>query len=128
LVPPPAVNHGYDTNSDINVYVHPDTMARFPGSIKKYFADSIRYPEDAKEKRIQGTVFLNVIIERDGSISNINILRTPDSILNQEAIRVVSTMPKWIPGKQNGKTVRVQKVMPIRFDLPTTSADSAIKK
>jgi protein TonB len=101
----------------MEVYTVVQVMPGFPGDIKKYLADSIRYPEDAKEKKVQGTVYINFIIEKNGSVSNIRILRSPDTILNAEAKRVISTMPNWTPGKQNGKPVRVQEMIPVHFKL-----------
>lgn len=105
----------------IRVYTKVDTMPKFRGDINKYFRDSIRYPKGAKEKKIQCTVFVSFIIERDGSISDVKILRSPNNSLSTEAIRVVSTMPKWTPGKQNRKVVRVQWMVPIHFTLPPAS-------
>jgi periplasmic protein TonB len=98
-------------------YMGVQVQPKFPGDILKYFADSIRYPVEAREKNIQGTVTLIVIIERDGSISNIKVLRAADVSLINEAKRVVSTMPKWVPGKENGTPVRVQRAIPVKFKL-----------
>jgi periplasmic protein TonB len=96
-----------------NVQMRP----QFPEDVKKYLADSIRYPEDAKKKKIEGTVYLSVIIEKNGSISNIIVLRSPDTSLDNEAKRVISTMPRWSPGKQNGVPVRVNYLIPVHFKL-----------
>ena len=116
------------TPDSIRVYTKVDTMPQFREDINKYIQDSIRYPQEAKEKKIQGTVYIGLIIEKDGSISNIKVLRSYYPILTNEAIRLVSTMPNWIPGKQKGKTVRVQYIIPIHFNLPATSAGSTMKK
>lgn len=121
--PPPPYDPGYITPlpDSMKTYIKVDTMPRFPGSIDKYFRDNIRYPQEAVEKKIQGTVFVSFIIEKDGSISNVKLLRSYYPVLTSEAIRLVSTMPKWIPGKQNGKAVRVQWIVPIHFKLPPAS-------
>lgn len=83
----------------------------------RFLAESIKYPQKARDSGIQGTVFLSFIINADGSITNISILRSPHESLSDEAIRVMKLMPKWKPGKQNGKPVRVQFNMPIKFTL-----------
>jgi len=89
---------------------------QFPGDIKKYLADSIRYPDDARKKNIQGFVILNFIVEKSGSVSTITVMRSPDTSLSIEAKRVVSTM-KWIPGKKNGVPVRVHELQSVIFRL-----------
>jgi TonB family protein len=110
------------------IYTVPQVFAKFPGNEMKYLADSIRYPEEAKEKKVGGIVYVSFVVEKDGSISNIKIIRSPDASLNNEAVRVISTMPKWIPGKEKGKTVRVYYTLPVRFSLPSVSSGSTMKK
>jgi len=90
---------------------------KFPGDLKKYYADNIKYPDSARKNNIQGTVYLTFIIEKDGSITHISILRSPNTMLSNEAIRVISTMPKWSPGMQDGKPVKVQFNLPVHFKL-----------
>jgi periplasmic protein TonB len=90
---------------------------QFPRDINKYFVDSVRYPDEARKKNIQGKVFVGFIVETNGSVSNIVVLRSPDISLSNEAKRLISAMPKWIPGKQNGKPVRVQETVPVSFKL-----------
>lgn len=95
-------------------------MPEFPnGNIADYLANQLRYPPEEAQSGIEGTVYASFIIEKDGSVSNVAVVRGisngPD--LNKEAIRVLSEMPKWIPGKQNGYPVRVQYLVPIRFKL-----------
>ncbi len=92
----------------------------FPGGEKafyKYLSDNIKYPESALKNKIQGTVWVKFIIEKDGSISNIKAIRKVNPDLDKEAVRVIKSMPKWKPGKQNGKPVRVSYQVPIRFSL-----------
>lgn len=90
---------------------------KFREDINKYFADSIKYPLEAMKKKIEGVVYLSSIIEKNGSISNIRVLRSPDTYLSNEAKRVISNMPKWTPGMRNGVPVRVQYIMPVHFKL-----------
>lgn len=72
-------------------------------------------PEFAVENDIQGTVSLSFIIEKDGSLSNIKVIKSPHKVLSDEAIRIVELMPNWKPGKQRGKAVRVRNQLPIIF-------------
>ena len=92
----------------------------FPGGEKafyKYLSNNIKYPETAMKNKIQGTVWVKFIIEKDGSISNVKVIRDANPDLNKEALRVIKSMPNWKPGKQNGKPVRVSYQVPIRFSL-----------
>jgi TonB family protein len=106
----------------IKVYTVAQVKPKFPGDINKYIADNIQYPDSARQKNIKGVVYVSFIVERNGFVSNIAILRTPDISLSNEARRLVSTMPRWVPGTQNGKTVRVQEMIPIRFQLEATKS------
>jgi protein TonB len=109
--PPPIAD-------SIKVYtMQIQTPPKFPGSIKQFLADNTKYPVEAKEKNIQGMVIVSFIIEKDGSISNITIIRSPDMSLSNEAKRLIHAMPKWSPGMQNGKPVRVSDSVPIKFKL-----------
>ncbi|MEI6348440.1 MAG: energy transducer TonB [Bacteroidota bacterium] len=83
----------------------------------KFLSQNLKYPAIAIEKGTQGTVYVSFVIEKDGSISNITLKRDIGNGCGDEAIRVVKMMPKWIPGKQQGKLVRVQFIMPISFKL-----------
>lgn len=85
--------------------------------MQKYLAENIKYPQIARETGIQGTVYLTFIVERNGSVTDVKILRAVGGGCDEEAIRVVENMPKWSPGKQRGKPVRVQFNMPIKFTL-----------
>jgi TonB family protein len=105
---------------------HPDVFDKvaeapqFPGGMAgmmQYLSSNIRYPEDAKEAGAQGRVIVSFIIEKDGSISNAKVAKSTYSSLDDEALRVVSAMPKWIPGKQNGEAVRVKYSVPVSFRL-----------
>jgi periplasmic protein TonB len=95
-------------------------MPSFPGGItemQNYLVNNIRYPGEAREISIQGTVYLRFIVEPDGSITNITILRGIGGGCEEEALRVVKSMPNWVPGKQNGHPVRVILTLPVKFSL-----------
>ncbi|MDD4529832.1 MAG: energy transducer TonB [Bacteroidales bacterium] len=94
--------------------------AEFPGGYGKlieYLAKSIQYPQQALETGTKGGVMLTFVVEKDGSITDIKVIRDIGSGCGQEAIRVVKEMPKWKPAKQRGKVVRQQFVLPVSFDL-----------
>jgi periplasmic protein TonB len=95
-------------------------MPSFPGGITEmqtYLVNNIRYPGEAREISIQGTVYLRFVVEPDGSITNITILRGIGGGCEEEALRVVKSMPNWVPGKQNGHPVRVILTLPVKFSL-----------
>ncbi len=83
----------------------------------KFVRENIKYPKIAAEKGIQGNVFVGFIVEKDGSITNIKIVRGKDPSLDEEALRVTKLMPKWKPAMQRGKPVRCILTMPIIFKL-----------
>lgn len=83
----------------------------------EYLSKSIRYPEEAEVKGIQGRVIVTFVVEPDGSISNVKVSKSVNPLLNKEAVRVVESMPHWIPGKQNGNVVRVKYTAPVTFKL-----------
>jgi protein TonB len=103
------------------VFTFVETMPEFPGggesAFLEYLSENIKYPVIAKETGIEGTVFIKFVIETDGSIGNVQILRGVTSALDNEALRVIKKMPPWKPGKQNGREVRVSYTVPIRFSL-----------
>ena len=92
----------------------------FPGGVEamyKYLAQNIKYPQLARENNITGKVYVEFVVEKDGSVSNVKVLRDIGGGCGQEAVRVVKSMPKWTPGKQRGKAVRVQYNLPVNFSL-----------
>lgn len=94
--------------------------ASFPGgqnALLQWLGANIRYPSSAAEKNIQGRVILKFVVEKDGSISNIQVLRGVDADLDKEAVRVIRSMPKWQPGRNNGEVVRTYFTIPITFKL-----------
>ena len=86
-------------------------------ALRKYIADHVKYPEIAKENEIEGTVIIKFIVECDGELSNITVLRAVDPILDSEAVRVISSLPRFKPGMQNGCPVRVWFTVPVEFKL-----------
>jgi protein TonB len=89
----------------------------FYGDLYGYLISQIKYPEEAKELGIQGKVFVTFIVEKDGSITDVKILRGIGGGCDEEAIRVIKSMPNWSPGKQSGNAVRVQFNLPVKFTL-----------
>ena len=109
-----------DTNVDEQIYSHVDTPPQFPGgeeALMKYMHDNINYPEKSAEKGIQGRVTIRFVVAPDGSIDQVEVLKSLDESTDAEAMRVIKAMPKWIPGKQNGKDVSVYYTLPVRFQL-----------
>ena len=103
-----------------DVYQTVEEMPEFPGGIEglmDYVSKNVKYPESAKEKNLQGRVMIKFVIEKDGSVSNVEVFRGWNNELDDEAVRVVKAMPKWKPGKQDGKVVRVSFMLPINFVL-----------
>lgn len=97
-----------------------EVMPQFPGgqiAMLKYIMENIKYPEQAMKEGIQGRVAVRFIVEKDGSISDVKPILSVHPLLNKEAVRVVKSMPKWSPGKQNGKPVRVRFNVPVMFKL-----------
>ena len=97
-----------------------EQMPKFPGgdaALMKYLSENIKYPVVAQENGVQGRVTVSFVVERDGSITDVKIVRSVDPSLDREAQRVVRSMPKWIPGKQNGSAVRVKYNVPVQFRL-----------
>jgi len=97
-----------------------EQMPTFPGgdaALMKYLNDHIKYPVVAEENGIQGRVICTFVVERDGSITDVKVMKSVDPSLDKEAIRVLKSMPHWIPGKQNGSAVRVKFTVPVTFRL-----------
>ena len=103
------------------VFVVVESMPEFPGgqqALFKYLGDNVKYPVIAQENGIQGRVICQFVVNKDGSIVDIEVVRSGgDPSLDKEAIRVIKSMPKWKPGKQRGKPVRVKFTVPVNFKL-----------
>jgi len=105
---------------DGEIFVVVDNQPVFPGGEKalvEFISKNLKYPANSEKSGVQGTVFANFVIETDGSVSNIKILRGLNDECNAEVLRVISMMPKWTPGTQNGKAVRVSFNIPVKFAL-----------
>lgn len=116
----PASGKATKTGGNKDVYMQVEQMPEFPGgneAMAKYIGESVKYPEEAKKKGIQGICYVTFIIEKDGTVSTTKIIRGIGGGCDEESIRVVKNMPKWAPGKDKGKPVRVQFNMPISFKL-----------
>ena len=97
-----------------------EQMPEYPGGMQalfEYLSQNLKYPEDAKQQKVEGRVIAIFVVETDGSISNVEVVKPVFPSLDAEAVRVLSDMPKWKPGMQSGKVVRVKYTVPINFQL-----------
>lgn len=104
----------------INVYDCVEQMPSFPGGsqkLKEFIEENLRYPKELEETCVQGRVIVRFIVERNGKLSNVKVVKSVHPALDKEALRIVKLMPRWIPGRQNGITVRVKCYIPIIFRL-----------
>lgn len=102
------------------VYEAVEEQPLYPGgnaAMMKFLSDNIKYPAEAQEKGIQGRIITNFVVEKDGSLSDVQVVRGVDPLLDAEALRVLKTMPNWKPGTQKGQTVRVRFTLPVVFKL-----------
>ena len=105
---------------ETKIFTVVEQMPMYPGgdaALMGYLRDNIKYPTVAAENGVQGRVVVGFVVERDGSMTDVNILRGVDPSLDREAMRVVKSMPRWNPGKQNGSAVRVKYQVPVSFRL-----------
>lgn len=105
---------------EAQIFMVVESMPEYPGgeaALYKFLAENIKYPQMAKESGIQGRVFVTFVVERNGAVTDVRILRGIGGGCDEEAIRVVTNMPQWTPGKQRGKSVRVQYNLPVKFTL-----------
>lgn len=113
----PAVipERSHDTDEPFTIV---EVMPTFPGgdqAMFKHIGTQVKYPEEALENGIQGVVYVTFVVERDGEITNVKMLRGIGGGCDEEALRVLRSMPKWTPGMQDGKAVRVRYNLPFRF-------------
>jgi len=116
--PPPPKPKQEEVTEEIFVVV--ENQPEFPGgnaAMMKFLSDNIKYPVIAQENGIQGRVICNFVVERDGGITDVQVVRGVDPSLDREAIRVIQQMPRWTPGKQRGQAVRVRFTLPVVFRL-----------
>ena len=117
---PPPPPKAVEEEATEEIFVVVEQQPEFPGgmsALMKFLSDNIKYPVIAQENGIQGRVITTFVVERDGSITDINVVRGQDPSLDKEAIRVIKTMPRWKPGQQRGKPVRVRFTLPVQFRL-----------
>ena len=119
FVPPPPPKPKVEEVTE-EIFVVVEEQPEFPGgnaAMMKFLSDNIKYPIIAQENGIQGRVITNFVVERDGSITDVQVVRGVDPSLDKEAIRVIQSMPKWKAGKQRGSAVRVRFTLPVVFRL-----------
>lgn len=119
-----------DTNDDA-VFVLVEQMPEFPGGeeeLFKFLSATIIYPIEARDSGIEGTVYVNFTVENDGAINDVKVIRGVHPLLDEEAVRVIESFPKWKPGKQKGKTVRVSYNIPLSFVLKNIDENQKKKK
>jgi protein TonB len=116
----PLKDSDEESAEEAQIFMVVESMPAYPGgdaALYNFLAENIKYPQMAKESGIQGRVFVTFVVERDGSVTDVRVLRGIGGGCDEEAIRVVKSMPKWTPGKQRGKAVRVQYNLPVKFTL-----------
>lgn len=118
-VPPPPPKPKVEEVTE-EIFVVVEEQPEFPGgsaAMMKFLGDNIRYPVIAQENGIQGRVITNFVVERDGSITDVQVVRGVDPSLDKEAVRVIESMPRWKAGRQRGSAVRVRFTLPVVFRL-----------
>ena len=116
----PVVQEVEEEAEEEEIFVFIEEQASFPGgteALYKFLRENIKYPPAARENGIEGKVFLKFVVEKDGSVSNVKVMRDIGSGCGAEAVRVVKSMPKWTPGKQRGRAVRSEYSLPVSFSL-----------
>jgi protein TonB len=116
-----TVNADMQRHEGEDVFTIVEQIPGFPGgndSLSAFLWENLHYPEEALARRTQGTVYLTFVVEKDGSLSDVRVLRGISEACDHEAIRLVTSMPRWLPGRQSNTPVRVQYNLPIQFTLP----------
>ena len=109
-----------DTATDDKIYEVCEQMPIFEGgdaALLKYLRENLKYPDNTKDRGVQGRLVIGFIVEKDGSLTDVKVLRPVDIDLDAEVLRLVKGMPKWIPGRHNGQRVRVRYLLPIHICL-----------
>lgn len=109
-----------DVVTEEEVFTVTEQMPEYPGgeeALMKYLSENIKYPEKAKEMKIEGKVFVSFVVQKDGKVADVVVLKGIGGGCDEEAVRVVSAMPNWSPGYQKGKPVNVKYTLPISFVL-----------
>lgn len=118
IPPPPDTTKTNSNNEAIMVFA--EKMPQFPGgemALRMYIAENIIYPEKAQEGAIEGKVYVRFVIEKSGEVGDVEVVRGVDKLLDNEAVRVIKSLPNFTPGEQRGKPVRVFYTLPIDFKL-----------
>ncbi|MFA6360602.1 MAG: TonB family protein [Dysgonamonadaceae bacterium] len=127
IMPPQEPQKKESKNNEIFVVV--EQQPEFPGGtsgLMKFLGANIEYPKEAQEKRIEGRVIMSFVVEKDGSVTDVQVARGQDPLLDAEALRVIPLMPNWKPGQQRGENVRVRYTLPIVFRLPEIETKGTI--
>jgi len=109
-----------EKTADEQIFVQVEQMPEYPGgeaALRQFLASNVKYPDDAVKSGTQGKVFVKFVVNKDGKVVNPKIARSVSPSIDKEALRVVSIMPNWTPGKQRGKNVAVEYTVPILFKL-----------
>lgn len=109
------------TNTEDEIFLVVEQQAEFPNgqaALFQWLKDNMQYPETAKQNKVEGKIITRFVIEKNGDLSGATVLRGVDASLDKEALRLLSTMPKWKPGKQRGNDVRSYFTLPVEFKLP----------
>lgn len=109
--------------ADTTVFDVVEQMPQYPGGVNalmNFLSNNIKYPERAAKNKVQGRVIVMYVVDQEGNVTNTQVIRSVSPELDEEALRVVKAMPKWIPGIQHGKKVSVKYTLPIAFRLPET--------
>ena len=115
-----AIERVWGIPVDNTIYDNPEEVASYPGDMETFWTflmKNLHYPEDAEADSVQGRVIVRFVVEKDGSLTNYEILHSPDDRLTDEALRVLRMMPRWQPAKNNGRPVRSRYVVPVAFRL-----------
>lgn len=115
-----APAEGIENQATEEIYNVVEQMPEFPGGQDKlfqYLKENIKYPDDAEKAGLEGRVVCQFVVDKDGSITDIDVIQSISESLDKEAVRVIKAMPKWKPGKMKGETVRVKFTIPISFRL-----------
>jgi protein TonB len=119
-IPAPAMKEEEEDISQEEIFQVVESMPEFPGgerALYKYLGENIRYPRMANEAGISGKVYITFVVEKDGSITDVRLMRGIGGGCDEEAMRVVKNMPDWVPGRQRGIPVRVQFILDVKFTL-----------
>lgn len=120
FTPPAPTQRSREEVAEDHIFEYLEEMPEFPGGqaeMMKWLQKNVQYPPIAAENNIQGRVMVSFVVEPNGSISNVQVVRGVDPNLDKEAMRVVKSMPKWKPGMQTGKPVRARFTLPVQFRL-----------